>query len=271
MVGSHRHAQRSIRICYPRICFAGIIRNHQRPLQILTEDYSKIAFLTANRGIEFHTRMGKLHATRVPKAGRVLAYLPHLAQLLVGGSAPEIWRLSLYEGRFLPPLPTAIDGVNALVVCPAHGMVAAGGDGGLLECWDTRAKASLGVINAAAAMGFDGEALTALRFDASGFYLAVGTSGAHALVLACACAWLAHAPKSSSAGCSVQNSESQCELARTTRMPECSTTSFTYSGRRVNHRSANFKKVCSSNLIDVARVQAAKWGCWTCGGRHRSW
>jgi ribosome biogenesis protein ENP2 len=147
-------------------------------LQILTEDYSKMAFLTADRGLEFHTRMGKLHTTRVPKAGRDLAYLPHLAQLIVGGSAPEIWRLSLYEGRFLPPLRTVIDGVNALGVCPAHGMVAAGGAGGLLECWDAREKGSLGAISAAAAMGFAEESVTALRFDASGYHLAAGTSGA---------------------------------------------------------------------------------------------
>jgi ribosome biogenesis protein ENP2 len=146
-------------------------------VQVLTEDYSKIAFLTANRALEFHTRMGRHVTTRVPKAGRALAYLPTSAELLVGGSAPELWRLSLYEGRFLTPLASAIDGVNAVGVCPAHGMVAAAGEGGLLECFDPRLKASLGAINAAAAMAFEGEALTALRFDSSGLYVAVGTSG----------------------------------------------------------------------------------------------
>ena len=146
-------------------------------VQILTEDYSKAALLLENRTIEFHTRKGRHFTTHVPKAGRDLAYLPNLAELVIAGSAPEIWRISLYEGRFMPPLPSAIDGINALGVCPSHGMLAAAGEGGLLECFDPRAKGSLGATSAAAAMGFANEALTALRFDASGMHIAVGTSG----------------------------------------------------------------------------------------------
>lgn len=146
--------------------------------QILTEDYSKTAFLCADRSLAFHTRMGRHVTTRVPKAGRDLAYVPHAAEVVVGGSADELWRVSVYEGRFMQPLATAMPAVNALGVCPAHGMLAAGGEEGVVECFDMRTRATLGHHSAAAALGFPDEDITALRFDESGLYLAAGTSGA---------------------------------------------------------------------------------------------
>ena len=158
---------------------SGMLRHHSCICsQIVTEDYSKMVFLCANRALEFHTRAGRHFTTRIPKAGRDLAYLPHSAELLVAGSAPELWRLSLYEGRYMPPIAcSAATSVNALGVCPAHGMVAAAGDSGVLECFDTRARSGLGALDAAGAMGFSGEDLTAVRFDGSGYHVAVGTVG----------------------------------------------------------------------------------------------
>jgi hypothetical protein len=148
-----------------------------QPMQILTEDYSKCAFLTADRSVAFHTRMGKHFTTRVPKAGRDLAYLPSLAELVVAGSSSDLWRINLYEGRFMTPLATSAAAVNALGVSPAHGLLAAAGQGGVLECFDPRIMATLGAANTAAAMGFSGEDMTAVRFDSSGLYIAAGTSG----------------------------------------------------------------------------------------------
>lgn len=95
-------------------------------LQILSEDYSKAVFLCMDRSLNFHARGGQHFATRVPKFGRTLAYLPQSAEIVVGGSAAELWRVNLHEGRFMAPVPVAARAVNALGVSPAHGMLAAG-------------------------------------------------------------------------------------------------------------------------------------------------
>lgn len=145
--------------------------------QILSEDYSKAVFLCDDRRLDFHAKFGSYHKTRVPRAGRCLTYSHPTAELFVAGSAPEIWRLSLEEGRFMAPMPAASPGVNALGLSPAHGLLAAAGEEGLLECYDPRVRASVGSLEAARAAGADGQGLTALRFDDSGMHVAVGTSG----------------------------------------------------------------------------------------------
>lgn len=61
-------------------------------LQILSEDYSKAAFLCADRCIAFHAKYGAHHKTRVPKFGRDMAYYPYTADLLVAASSNEIYR-----------------------------------------------------------------------------------------------------------------------------------------------------------------------------------
>lgn len=60
--------------------------------QILSEDYSKVAFLGADRTVQLHARYGAHFRTRVPCFGRDLAYAPESADLLIAGSAPEIYR-----------------------------------------------------------------------------------------------------------------------------------------------------------------------------------
>jgi WD40 repeat protein len=57
-----------------------------------------------------------------------------------------------------------------------HGLFAAAGEDGQLECFDLRARSSVGLLDAAAAAGAPGAGLTALRFDDSGMNLAAGTS-----------------------------------------------------------------------------------------------
>ncbi|PSC72487.1 Nucleolar 10 [Micractinium conductrix] len=145
--------------------------------QILSEDYSKAVFLCADRSLSFHARFGAYYKTRVPKFGRDLAYCPFSAELLVAASAPEVYRLNLEEGRFLTPLSSRSPAVNACGISPAHGLLACAGEDGALECFDLRQRDSLGWLDAAGAAGGRGQALTALRFDASGMHVAVGTSG----------------------------------------------------------------------------------------------
>jgi ribosome biogenesis protein ENP2 len=42
---------------------------------ILSDDYSKIAMLCADRSIVFHAKFGAYYKTRTPKQGRDLAYV----------------------------------------------------------------------------------------------------------------------------------------------------------------------------------------------------
>lgn len=145
--------------------------------QILSDDYSKAVFLCADRSLHFHAKFGAYYQVRVPRFGRDLAYSKTSAELLVSGSAPEVYRLDLSEGRFMSPLQTRSQAVNACCVAPAHGLFACAGDDGGLECFDLRQRESLGWMNAAAAAGVDGQELTSLRFDDNGLQMAVGTSG----------------------------------------------------------------------------------------------
>jgi len=145
--------------------------------QILTDDYSKAVFLCADRSLNFHAKFGAYYKVRVPKFGRDLAYCPFTAEVLVASSSPEVYRLSLSEGRFLSPLISKSPAVNVCGIAPAHGLLACAGEDGGLECFDLRQRDSLGWLDAAGAAGGRGQSLTACRFDDSGMHIAVGTSG----------------------------------------------------------------------------------------------
>lgn len=163
--------------------------------QILDQDWSKLAFLLADRSIEFHAPYGKHYRTRVPHFGRDLAYDAHSCDLLVGGSGSEIYRINLEEGTFKAPFELSSPGVNCLGIHPVHGLVGCGGEDAVVECWDPRARKRAGMVDVgavleargystratAAGVGVGGRGVecTALRFDDTGMGMAVGTSGGH--------------------------------------------------------------------------------------------
>lgn len=60
--------------------------------QVLTEDYSKVAFLCEDRTLHFHAKFGAYHKTRIPRAGRDIAYAAAQAELLVAASSSDIYR-----------------------------------------------------------------------------------------------------------------------------------------------------------------------------------
>ena len=60
--------------------------------QILSEDYGKVAFLCADRTVHLHAKYGAHYRTRIPRAGRDLAFAPEAANLLIVGSSPDIYR-----------------------------------------------------------------------------------------------------------------------------------------------------------------------------------
>eukprot|EP00200_Dunaliella_tertiolecta_P014606 CAMPEP_0202392444 /NCGR_PEP_ID=MMETSP1127-20130417/92376_1 /ASSEMBLY_ACC=CAM_ASM_000462 /TAXON_ID=3047 /ORGANISM="Dunaliella tertiolecta, Strain CCMP1320" /LENGTH=682 /DNA_ID=CAMNT_0048994951 /DNA_START=66 /DNA_END=2111 /DNA_ORIENTATION=- len=143
--------------------------------QILTEDYSKAAFLCADRSVCLHARFGSYYKLRVPRFGRDIAYAPFMAELLVAGSAPEVYRINMEEGRFMTPLACKSPAVNATGLSPVHGLFACAGEDGVLECFDLRMKSAAGALDAATNCGAPGQELTAVRFDDAGLQVAVGT------------------------------------------------------------------------------------------------
>jgi len=65
----------------------------------------------------------------------------------------RVCRINLEEGRFLESLPSNSSGINKLGVSPAHGLVGAAGEEGLLECYDLRQERCAGRFDAASAAG----------------------------------------------------------------------------------------------------------------------
>jgi ribosome biogenesis protein ENP2 len=141
--------------------------------QFLSDDYSKLAILRADRTVlffsalpsfcfrsvpssadflscfdsanhlqlEFHAGFGRHHKTRIPRFGRDLTYDPATADLYVTADTPTVYRLNLHSGRFVSELETGGNvGVNVSGRHPIHGLLAFGGEDGAVECWDTRVK-----------------------------------------------------------------------------------------------------------------------------------
>ena len=60
-------------------------------------------------------------------------------------------RLNLEEGRYQTPLTSQSPGVNKISVSPAHGLFAAAGEEGMLECFDLRQERCAGRFDASSA------------------------------------------------------------------------------------------------------------------------
>ncbi|GMH41351.1 hypothetical protein BSKO_09261 [Bryopsis sp. KO-2023] len=144
--------------------------------QILTEDYSKLVFLCRDRYLRFHAKFGHYYELRLPSQCQDMSYIPFTGNLAIVGSESEIYRLDLSEGRFNAPLATRMSSISACGYSPSHGLFGCVGDDGILECFDLRQNTAVGAINAAKSSGAPDAGLTSLRFDDSGFNVAVGTT-----------------------------------------------------------------------------------------------
>ena len=181
--------------CCPA-CLTPTMASQIVDFQVLSEDYSKLVFACADRSLVFHAKFGGYVSSRLPKMPRSVTYHAPSADVLASGSSSEIYRcahrrlgnvhqqkaascctvcltccaslrsLSLEAGRFLTPLPSGSPGVNVARVCPVHGLLAAGGDDGALECFDLRAP--LATTRLENASGVNGGGITCLRFESSG-------------------------------------------------------------------------------------------------------
>ncbi|CAF2171592.1 unnamed protein product [Brassica rapa] len=145
--------------------------------EILDDDYSKLAFLCADRSINLHAKYGKHHSLRLPRMGRDLTYDNRSCDLLCAASSPDLYRINLEQGRFLSPLSTQSPALNVVSRSNLHGLIACGGEDGAVECFDMRMKSSAARINAVTHGGDAAAEVTAIEFDDSeGLQVAVGSS-----------------------------------------------------------------------------------------------
>jgi ribosome biogenesis protein ENP2 len=144
-------------------------------MQVLSQDYTKLAFLCADRNIELHAQYGKHFKIRIPKFGRDMLYQPYSCDLIAVGATNEIYRLNLDLGRFNSPLISESEEINCLDYSHELNIIATGGIDGKVEFWDMDHKNKvLGI--APNGVGAD-EEITALRFEGNGsLNVAIGTS-----------------------------------------------------------------------------------------------
>ncbi|KAK9671224.1 hypothetical protein RND81_12G014400 [Saponaria officinalis] len=151
--------------------------------QVMSDDYSKLAFLCADRSINLHAKYGSHYSLRIPRMGRNMIYDPSSCDLLCAASSPDLYRINLSQGRFLSPLATQSPALNVVSRSKLHGLVACGGEDGAVECFDMRSRSSIGRINAVSAAGENDQEVTAIAFDEdAGFQMAVGSSEGKVLI-----------------------------------------------------------------------------------------
>lgn len=165
--------------------------------KILSEDYSKLVFLQANRHVEFHAAYGRHFSIRVPTFGRQLAYHTPSCELLVAASGDEIYRIDLAEGRFKAPLPLPTKGFGStsIKISPVHGLIAASCESGEVAFFDPRTKGGKSLTTLDIIPGIiendinsNNESLaeimpTSIEFDTNdGVTFAVGTSLGHVML-----------------------------------------------------------------------------------------
>uniref|UniRef100_A0A7N0UV27 Nucleolar protein 10 n=1 Tax=Kalanchoe fedtschenkoi TaxID=63787 RepID=A0A7N0UV27_KALFE len=149
--------------------------------QILSEDYSKIAFMCADRSICLHAKYGSHYSLRIPRMGRDLEYDCWSCDLLCAASSPDLYRINLEQGRFLSPLSTQSPALNVVSRSKVHGLVACGGEDGAVECFDMRTRQSVGRLDTLASSGDVDQEVTALGFEGD-YSMAVGSSGGKVLL-----------------------------------------------------------------------------------------
>jgi ribosome biogenesis protein ENP2 len=154
--------------------------------QILSDDFTKLAFLRTDRVLEFHASFGTYYNMRIPKVGRDMMYSHATCELFTVGASPDIYRVNLEQGRFLKPWQSCSSSVNACGINPANSLFAFAGDDGILECWDPRERKAIGALPVGhdimgASSGFvtSPASLSAVRFSNDGMMVGVGSHTGH--------------------------------------------------------------------------------------------
>jgi len=136
----------------------------------LSDDYKKLVFLEADRTVEVHAQWGSYFKTRIPAFGRCMVYDPAAADLYLGASGADLYRLNLSLGRFQTPLRTAgAGGTNCLARHANLQLLAAGTEAGAVECFDPRAARRAALLDVKGQLAGGGAAAAAMRRTGGGF------------------------------------------------------------------------------------------------------
>ena len=146
---------------------------------VLSEDWTKLILLQANRAIEFHGPSGVYHSVRTPRVGRAMVYDAFSCDLVVGASDSSVYRFNLDRGQYLAPFETEQSinlGVNAVARAPLHGLYGFGTESGTVVFWDRRDRKRVGLlrmVNDEIDKDFE---ISSLKFLPDGITWAAGTS-----------------------------------------------------------------------------------------------
>ncbi|XP_055624870.1 nucleolar protein 10 [Toxorhynchites rutilus septentrionalis] len=151
--------------------------------KILSDDYGKIAFLQADRYVEFHAAHGRHYRLRIPRFGRDLDYHKPSCDLFLVGTSSEIYRLNTERGQFLQSYETSASSINTCEVNPEHYLLCVGSQEGTVEAWDPRTKSRCGVLDVAASIKNNDKfpSVSSLKFK-NGLQMGVGTTSGHVLL-----------------------------------------------------------------------------------------
>ncbi|RWS04020.1 nucleolar protein 10-like protein [Dinothrombium tinctorium] len=149
--------------------------------EILSDDYTKMAFLQEDRYLEFHSQEGRYFRLRIPRFGHDLAYNRSNCDLYCVGDSPEIYRLNLEQGKFLSPYVSDSPSFNVCLSNEYHNLLVCGSEDGCIEAWDPRNDQKVAKLDCAAScLNVDSvnetmPSITSLAFK-DGLHLAAGTS-----------------------------------------------------------------------------------------------
>lgn len=147
--------------------------------EILSEDWTKLVLLQANRAIEFHGPSGVYHTVRTPRIGRSMVYDPFSCDLVVGASDSSVYRFNLDRGQYLAPFETEQAshlGVNSVARAPLHGLYGFGTESGTVEFWDRRDRKRAGLLRMVNDELENDFEVSSLKFLPDGITWAAGTS-----------------------------------------------------------------------------------------------
>lgn len=138
----------------------------------MNNDYTKLAFLCADRNIELHAQYGRHFKIRIPKFGRDMVYQPYSCDLVAVGASNEIYRLNLDKGRFQSPFESSSPELTCVDFSKDLNAIATGGIDGRVEFWDFEQEkkvSELFPVNAGE------EEVSCVKFHPGTFNVTVGT------------------------------------------------------------------------------------------------
>lgn len=147
---------------------------------ILSEDWKKIAFLRNDQHLEFHTQYGCHERIKIPKFGKTLTYNRFNCEIYASSIGSEIYTLNIEKGQFSESFISKINNIYTIDYNHNFDFLAMGGNGGLIEFWDSRtqkAAAHLNLMKVVKNNQFNKKtAASSIKFNHGGITFATGTS-----------------------------------------------------------------------------------------------